>query len=244
MLFSSLIAIDTIILIYILLLYSAPSLDELNTKMEDEFYNTIKTGDIIFIQSNDYESRIIRLVTKSPFSHAGIACWYNNQLYLCESYPDADDVTDQITGKIKAGPRFVLFKDKLKYYNKWYLGNVKFGVLPISKEISSEKLINEIYKIYDLTFASDYFYFFNYIRQNTNLVYRNEMVCFELVGYLYKQLGIIEDTGVYQIFLPNDFLHKKIKYMNNYSNSNLIKYSLNKSNDNILIKIIKFLITL
>lgn len=227
------------IIIYIIL-YSV-----CDTKLcyyDDIPINTLKTGDIIFFQLNCIESRIIRFFTKTPYSHAGIICKHNNKIYLCEAYPDIDNLSDYITNTIKDGTRMVLLKDKINYYNKlWYVGNIKCGILPINQEISSDLLIKEMKKLTELNFAGDIRYFINYLKGNNNISYYNHIICFELIIHLYKKLKIIYNNDI--IYSPQQIINNKLNYHHNYYNLPLITCKI-KSNNHLLMKIFKWIISL
>ncbi len=45
----------------------------------------IKNGDVLMYRGRSIESRIIRLVTGSPYSHAGLAAWWNDRLMVLEA---------------------------------------------------------------------------------------------------------------------------------------------------------------
>jgi hypothetical protein len=47
----------------------------------------IKTGDIILWSGKMPHSRLIRWLTKSKWSHVGIAVWWGNRLMVLDSYP-------------------------------------------------------------------------------------------------------------------------------------------------------------
>lgn len=47
--------------------------------------NDIKNGDVLMYRGKSLESRIIMLITRSKFSHAGIAVWWNQRLMVMEA---------------------------------------------------------------------------------------------------------------------------------------------------------------
>lgn len=46
---------------------------------------TIQDGDIVLFQGQDWGSRIIRFVTRSSYSHAGLCGWWNGRLLVMEA---------------------------------------------------------------------------------------------------------------------------------------------------------------
>jgi hypothetical protein len=47
--------------------------------------NTIRDGDIVLFQGTSIFSRLIRWVTKSTFSHSGLAVWWGDRLMVLEA---------------------------------------------------------------------------------------------------------------------------------------------------------------
>jgi hypothetical protein len=213
-----------IFIITIICLYTVKKID-LTLFNEKQLYKHVKTGDIIFFQIDCFESRIYRFFTNCPFSHAGVICKHNDELYLCEAYPINDKLNDIITNQVKDGTRMVLLKDKLNYYkSKWYAGYVKCAILPINKHINSNKIINEMKKMQEFEFANSIHYFINYYQKNKEINDFNEIICFEFVSFLYKKLGIIYNDD--EIYSPNDIINYKMKYINNFNNLSMLTYDL------------------
>jgi len=55
------------------------------SKLYEDVRNQIKDGDVLMYRGKSWESRIIMLVTRSKFSHAGIAVWWNQRLMVMEA---------------------------------------------------------------------------------------------------------------------------------------------------------------
>ncbi len=55
------------------------------SKQYEDIRNQIRNGDVLMYRGKSWESRIIMLVTKSKFSHAGIAVWWNQRLMVMEA---------------------------------------------------------------------------------------------------------------------------------------------------------------
>jgi hypothetical protein len=53
----------------------------------DQLRQHIQNGDLIFWSGTAPHSRLIRWVTKSKFSHVGIAVWWGPRLMVLDSYP-------------------------------------------------------------------------------------------------------------------------------------------------------------
>ena len=47
--------------------------------------DTIKDGDVLLFQGTGVFSRLIRFVTRSQYSHSGLALWWNDRLMVLES---------------------------------------------------------------------------------------------------------------------------------------------------------------
>lgn len=51
----------------------------------DEQRSLIKNGDVLMYRGRSLESRIIQWATRSRYSHAGLAVWWNNRLMVIEA---------------------------------------------------------------------------------------------------------------------------------------------------------------
>ncbi len=51
----------------------------------DEARGRIENGDVLLFQGTGWLSRLIRWGSKSPYSHAGLALWWNNRLMVIQS---------------------------------------------------------------------------------------------------------------------------------------------------------------
>jgi hypothetical protein len=54
-------------------------------KLYDDVRTGIRSGDVLMYRGRSLASRLIRLVTGSPYSHAGIAAWWNDRLMVMEA---------------------------------------------------------------------------------------------------------------------------------------------------------------
>lgn len=48
---------------------------------------TIRDGDIVLFRGKSWPSRVIRWITRSPYSHSGIVAWWNGRLMVLEAVP-------------------------------------------------------------------------------------------------------------------------------------------------------------
>jgi len=63
----------------------APKPPKAPSRLYEEIRNQIKNGDILMYRGKSLESRIIMWATRSKFSHAGIAVWWNERLMVMEA---------------------------------------------------------------------------------------------------------------------------------------------------------------
>ena len=56
-----------------------------NIRRYDEIRGQIKNGDVLMYRGNSLESRLIMYATRSRYSHAGIAIWWNDRLMVMEA---------------------------------------------------------------------------------------------------------------------------------------------------------------
>lgn len=57
----------------------------LETLRYDDVRNRIKNGDVFMYRGKTLQSSLIQWVTRSPYSHAGVAAWWNDRLMTMEA---------------------------------------------------------------------------------------------------------------------------------------------------------------
>jgi hypothetical protein len=61
------------------------SVREVNSLCYDDVRSSIKDGDVIMYRGRNLPSRLIRWATRSRYSHAGLAAWWNRRLMVLEA---------------------------------------------------------------------------------------------------------------------------------------------------------------
>lgn len=59
--------------------------EKTRVRQYDDIRNQIQNGDVLMYRGRSLESRIIMFVTRSRYSHAGIAVWWNERLMVMEA---------------------------------------------------------------------------------------------------------------------------------------------------------------
>lgn len=164
--------------------------------MNYELYrNQIKDGDILLYKGKSLLSKAIRLLTKSEYSHAGIAIWWKDRLMVLEA-----------TGK---GVFPIPMSKNLKHYkgivhcftSKKYIPQVKrtkmmhFAMEEIGKEYSKWKLV-----------VFGYILIFGKNKDKRDEFRKtNSLVCSHYVAQIYTYSGEDLKKGVSDAFtLPED----------------------------------------
>jgi len=144
------------------------------TKRRDE----IKNCDILLYQGTHWMSKLIRKLTKSPYSHAGIVAWWGNRLMVLEAtgkgvYP----VTLSQNLKHYKG-EVHLYTLKEKYDVSLHVRDrmLKFAQEELGKKYATWKLILFGWKI---LFAKD-------LDKKDELRRANQLVCSHYVSQIYN----------------------------------------------------------
>jgi hypothetical protein len=157
--------------------------------------NKIKDCDILLYRGKSFLSKIIRLLTKSEYSHAGIAVWWNDRLMVLEA--------------VEKGVVLTPMSKNLKYYKGtvyWFtskksipqtkrLNMIRFAQQELGKKYSKWKLIVFGYKI---LFGKDR-------DKKDEFRNANSLVCSHYVAQIYNYAGIDLTEDVSDAFtLPED----------------------------------------
>ena len=98
--------------------------------------DTLKTGDLLFLTSNENQCKAVRYYGKFEFSHVGMIVRVDDIIFILES--DYDSSYDFIAEKqIKLGVHVISFEEKM--LNMYYKNNY-FGIKRINKNVNIQKL--------------------------------------------------------------------------------------------------------
>ena len=180
----------------------------------DKFRSEIKNGDVLMYMGNSLLSKLIRFVTKSNYSHAGIAVWWNDRLMVLEA-----------VGK---GVILTPMSKNVSHYNGWVdwltatkpiskpkrLRMVQFAQKELGKEYSKWKLI--IFG-YILILGKDK-------DKRDKLRQANKLFCSQYVAQIYNSAGIDLKEGVSDRFTsPKDIAHSdKLAHVRRLKTKNIL----------------------
>ena len=180
-----------------------------------DFLETCQTGDILLYNSQYWYSRLIEWGSGSKFSHISIILrdptFINdklNGLYILES--SYEDIPDSNTGEKVWGVQIIPLQHVLDEYQKSYVGNLYYRRLETEKDESFYSKLKECVNHtegdkYDLNPLDWFKAEFQLDVGNTRK--ENTFWCSALVGYVYCQLGFIDQDISWSILPPRKFSH-------------------------------------
>ena len=169
-----------------------------------EIRNTIKNVDILMYQGTSLISRIIRKLTRSEYSHAGIVAWWNERLMVMEAVGKGVIVTP-ISNNIKNYKgKIHLYSAKIPISPDERLKMLQFAQLELGKEYATWKLILFGLKI---IFKED-------IDKRDELKRENKLYCSHYVAQIYNSGGHDLKKGVSDRFMrPEDIAKSELLEM-------------------------------
>ena len=180
-----------------------------------DFLETCQTGDILLYNSQYWYSRLIEWGSGSKFSHISIILrdptFINkklNGLYILES--SYEDIPDSNTGEKVWGVQIIPLQHVIDEYQKSYVGNLYYRRLETEKDESFYNKLKECVTHtegdkYDLNPLDWFKAEFQLDVGNTRK--ENTFWCSALVGYVYCQLGFIDQDISWSILPPRKFSH-------------------------------------
>jgi hypothetical protein len=140
----------------------------------------IKNGDIVLYRGKGFISGLIKKITKSPYSHAGIVTWWNERLMVMEAV-GRGVVTTPLSLNLKKYP------DQLEWFT---------STKPISEEkrlrmirFAQEELGKE-YAFLDLIRFGIKILFTRNIDKKDELRRSQKLICSHYVSQIYNSIGM------------------------------------------------------
>lgn len=167
----------------------------------------LKTGDIALFSGKSFISRLIRLTTRSRFSHVGLILRFHgyDSVFLWESTA-LSNVKDAFSGKLKYGVQITLLSERIAHYDGEcairQLGNCFIApeetaeLNKLRRELKGrpyEKSKKELIKSAVDNFGSE------------NKEDLSSVFCSELVAEAYQRLGLLNEDKPSNEYLPSDF---------------------------------------
>jgi hypothetical protein len=113
----------------------------------EDVRSQIKNGDVLMYRGKSLQSRIIMLITRSNFSHAGIAAWWNNRLMVMEAVGKGVVATPMSFSVGKYDGRVALFTSTENISEEDRLRMIKFAQEELGKEYANWKAVKLAWKI-------------------------------------------------------------------------------------------------
>ena len=163
--------------------------------MYEKYRNEIKDGDVILYEGTSFISKLIRMITKSSYSHAGLAVWWHGRLMVMEAtkkgvYPLP---MSKNIAHYKGNVRLFTSVKPIPQTKRLYM--VKFAQGEIGKEYSRWRLI-----------LFGYILILGKKRDERDLLRKeNTLICSHYVAQTYNYAGIDLKEGVSDSFTsPQD----------------------------------------
>ena len=159
--------------------------------------NEIKDGDILMYKGNDITSKVIATFTKSDYSHAGIAVWWNKRLMVMEAVSKGIIVTP--------------LSANIKNYN----GDVELYVYKdtISDEdrrkmiICAQDDLGKKYNMFGVIWMGIKILFKQKMGHSDTYENPNQMFCSQYVAKIYNSIGIDLNIGLSDAYTcPDDIV--------------------------------------
>lgn len=159
------------------------------------FRNQINDGDVLLYKGTSLLSKIICFFTKSEYSHAGIAVWWNNRLMVLEAVGKGVILTPMSKNlkHYKGTVHWFTSKKNISYTKR--LNMVRFAQQELGKEYSKWRLVVLGYMLI-LRKSRD---------ERDKFREENTLVCSHYVAQIYNYGGEDLKEGVSDAFtLPDD----------------------------------------
>ena len=206
--------IITSVLLYLITNYIQIELNHLNKTSLDSILQTCKTGDLIITRWN-YIDIAYRIFCK--YCHVGVIYKNSKGTFLIETHPEESDTQ-------LSGVNMYLLKDRIENYD----GTCYFLKLNQSNKNKIQNytdIITKNLKLYkSIPFSNDFRieflkgWFYNKLNlQNKYNKSDRSMYCSELIGFILKDIGILNNNFIF--LSPDSFENLTIKGKYIYDNS-------------------------
>jgi hypothetical protein len=161
----------------------------------DDIRSQIKNGDVLMYRGKSLQSRIIMFITRSNFSHAGIAAWWNNRLMVMEAVGKGVVATPMSLSVGKYDGRVEWFTSAEEISDDERLQMIKFAQEELGKEYATWKATKLGLKI-----------FFQHDKEKRDQLRRErQLFCSYYVAQIYNSIGRDLKRGVSDRFMtPRD----------------------------------------
>lgn len=178
----------------------------------DDMLKGVQTGDLILMTGKTYSEKLIRRITRSPFSHVAMVVVEEGIVYLWES---------DVGQSRKEGSRVIELKEKLKRYKGEKKGLwLKWVDSPSTPRPTVAQLLPIIstYKDITMPFGFEYYLFSGYPNSFIYNVMKPtsngesippDMYCSELIANTLQKLGIkgiVNEEKIAASYSPKSFL--------------------------------------
>lgn len=172
-----------------------------NISRYNEIRNQIKNGDVLMYRGKSLQSRIIMFVTRSRFSHAGIAVWWNERLMVMEAVGKGVVITPLSQSVGKYDGRVELFTSKEEIPDNERLRMITCAQEELGKEYATWKAVRVGIKI-----------LLSKNRERRDRLRRErQLFCSQYVAQIYNSVGRDLKRGVSDRFMtPGDIANSPL----------------------------------
>ena len=205
--YSLILTVIVIILCYIYISYEMVEYEKSPINI-DELYKTCNTGDIIYFRW-PYPDIGFRLFSK--FSHVGMVYKIKNKVYILETHPEGDASE---LGVDESGVHLYDLNERIeKYEGTCYLSKLNIqDVINITTNSIHQFVEKRMDKYKRIPFDENfrYNYVMAYLHNLIGKTRKNEkMYCSTFIGFILKDLELLDNKCNIEIFSPSSFLHLK-----------------------------------
>ena len=173
----------------------------MNLEEYQEIRDTINNADILMYKGTTLFSRLIRKVTKSEYSHAGIVAWWNDRLMVLEAVGKGVIVTPISSNISHYKGEVHLYSTKASISANVRSKMLQFAQQELGKEYATWKLILFGIKII----------FKKNLDEKDELKRTNKLYCSHYVAQVYNSQGHDLKKGVSDRFMrPEDIANSKL----------------------------------
>jgi len=197
--------------------YSTKNVEHMNWLSNDELYNTVDNGDLLFLSGKTRGEHLCCFCTDSMYSHVG--------MLFREIHPETGEnivyVWESDLGqKTKDGPRIIPLKKKLELYQGQPYAMIRKLATP---RPTTENIMNIVGKYQDYDFDTKMINW--WVSESWFSVFssKNTMLCSELVAQTMKELDMLGNKYDKSWYSPQSFTGKIIDGKCKYSHSQYIR---------------------
>ena len=164
--------------------------------------NKIKDGDVLLYEGKGFLSWVIKKLSHSKYSHAGMVAWWNDRLMVIEAIRKGVVVTTLSRNVTRYHGNVELYTSRKNIPEKSRLKMIKFAQKELGKE----------YNFLELAVIGIKIFFNKLVRLNK--LKDERLICSQFVAEVYESIGIeIKENVVPPFVTPADIAESKALHL-------------------------------